>query len=296
MLGATAITRDEPGSMAPAARASRLTNSGAGEYPPRPIRPQYRGPGSFTVAFAPGTEPPRPAWGPWRPRCIPEGIVVVRWRVSDVLAGFARSRASRLALGDGPVRIGSVDSGAVSARARSLSPMAAINAWRDFYIMGGGALATLTGLLFVAVSIHLGEILAVRPLLRNIEVALYGFLFQLVFCGFMLMPGVTLAEAGILIIVAGVGFAAISLRFASYRSPLDVWTNVSFGLLATPIGVLLIAGWTPALYLYAVIFGLSVASLVRLCWRLLTMAIKGLEETREVAATPGSGRRHLLPR
>ncbi len=142
--------------------------------------------------------------------------------------------------------------------------MSTIGAWRDFYILGGGAIATLTGLLFVAMSILLGEILAVRPLTRNIEVALYGILFQLSFCGFMLVPGVTL-DAGLLIVAAGIGFALASLRVGSYRSRVDTWTNVSFGLLCTPIGVLLMAGWAPALYLYAFVFGLTVASLVRLC-------------------------------
>jgi hypothetical protein len=83
-------------------------------------------------------------------------------------------------------------------------------------------------------SIHLGEILAVRPLTRNIEVALYGILFQLVFCGFVLMPGVTLFEVGILVVAAGAIFALASLRFGSYRSRVDTWTNVSFGMLATP--------------------------------------------------------------
>src|SRR5579864_3580357 len=136
--------------------------------------------------------------------------------------------------------------------------------------MGGAALATLIGLLFVAMSIHLAEILAVRPLLRNVEVALYGILYQLGFCGFILMPGVTLTEAGIVVITASVIFAVASSRFGSYRSRVDTLTNVSFGLLAAPIGILMVFGWAPAMYLYAFVFALSVASLVRLCWRLPT--------------------------
>src|ERR1700758_5405164 len=103
-----------------------------------------------------------------------------------------------------------------------------IDAWRDFYIMGGAALATLLGLLFVAVSLHLQEILAVRPLTRNLEVALYGVVFQLVFCGFMLVPGVTLAEVGAVVILAAVLFAMFSIRFSTFRGRFDTLVNVSF--------------------------------------------------------------------
>ena len=159
--------------------------------------------------------------------------------------------------------------------------MGAIDAWRDFYIMGGAALATLMGLLFVAISLHLEKVLAVRPLTRNLEVALYGVVFQLVFCGFMLAPNVTLVEVGVLIIVAAVVFAAFSIRFTTYRGRFDTLVNISFALLSTPIGILLILGWAPALYFYAGIFGLTVASLVRLCWRLLTLAMTGLQPERE---------------
>ncbi|HET7465884.1 MAG TPA: hypothetical protein VFL29_04405 [Candidatus Dormibacteraeota bacterium] len=163
-----------------------------------------------------------------------------------------------------------------------------IVAWRDFYIMGGAALATLLGLLFVAMSLHLKEILAVRPLTRNLEVALYGVVFQLVFCGFMLVPNVTLVEVGAVILVAAVVFALFSIRFATFRGRFDTMVNVSFALLAAPVGVALMLGWAGGLYVYAAIFGLTVASLIRLCWRLLTMAMTGLRESE--AAPRGADR------
>ena len=163
--------------------------------------------------------------------------------------------------------------------------------------MAGAALATLIGLLFVGMSLHLKEILAVRPLTRNLEVAFYGVVFQLAFCGFMLVPGVTLAEVGVLIICVALVFAAFSIRFTTYRGRLETLVNLSFALLATPIGVLLIFGWSPALYLYAVIIGLTVASLVRLAWRLLTMAMTGLEQpVEERAAGAGGGLRRVSSR
>lgn len=174
--------------------------------------------------------------------------------------------------------------------------MTTIGAWRDFYMLGGGTVATLTGLLFVAISIHLGEILAIRPLTRNIAVAVYGILYQLSFAGFMLVPGVTLFEVGLVILTGGIVFAVASLRVGSFRSRVDTWTNVSFGLMCTPIGVLLMAGWSPALYLYAVVFGLTVASLVRLCWRLLTMAVTGLKAQAPAVLSTGDGLRRVSSR
>jgi len=171
-----------------------------------------------------------------------------------------------------------------------------IHAWRDFYSMSGAALATLIGLLFVAVSLHLEKVLAVRPLTRNLGVALYGVVFQLLFCGFMLVPDVTLAEAGGMIIFVAVGFAVFSVRFATYRGRFDTMMNVSFAMLAVPVGILLIVGWAPALYLYAVIFGLTVVSLVRLCWRLLTMAMTGLTKYEADAAEERESLRRVAAR
>ena len=162
--------------------------------------------------------------------------------------------------------------------------------------MGGAALATLIGLLFVAISLHLKEVLEVRPLTRNLEVALYGVVFQLLFCGFMLVPGVSLGAIGTLIIAAALTFAAFSIRFSTYRGRTDTLVNVSFALISTPIGILLILGWTPALYLYAIVFGLTVASLVRLCWRLLTMAMTGLQPDHEVAVPAGGALRRVSSR
>lgn len=165
--------------------------------------------------------------------------------------------------------------------------MGTIGAWRDFYMMGGGATAAMTGLLFVAMSIHLEEILAVRPLTRNIAVALYGLLYQLAFCGFMLVPGVTLVQAGVVVMVAGTLFALASVRVGSQRSRLDTALNAAVGIFSCVIGILMILGWAPALYLCAGVFGLSVTAIVRLCWRLLTMAVTGLPERHMAALSAG---------
>lgn len=156
-----------------------------------------------------------------------------------------------------------------------------IASWHDFYVMAGGALAALTGLLFVAMSIHLKEILAKPKLTRNVAISLYGMLSQLLFCAFMLVPGLTVQTAGAAMLAVGLTFAAGYLVFGAPRGPADSIANTSMGLLGAVIGLMLLGGWSEALYAYAAILGVTVFALVRLCWKLLTMAITGLEEQRQ---------------
>ena len=158
-----------------------------------------------------------------------------------------------------------------------------IASWHDFYVMAGGALAALTGLLFVAMSIHLKEILAKPKLTRNVAISLYGMLSQLLFCGFMLVPNLSLQTAGAAMLLVGTTFAAGYAVFGAPRGPADSIANCSMGLLGAVVGLMLLGGWGEALYAYAAILGTTVFALVRLCWRLLTMAITGLEEQRAEA-------------
>lgn len=139
--------------------------------------------------------------------------------------------------------------------------------------MGGGAVAALTGLLFVAMSLHLDEVVANRDFIRSVSVALYGLLFQLLFSGFMLVPGVTLFIAGLAVVAGAVVFA---VAFVRVGRPEDRLVNVAVCSLSGVIGVAMMLGWSAGLYVYAVIFGATVAGLVRLCWRLLTSALAGL--------------------
>lgn len=149
--------------------------------------------------------------------------------------------------------------------------------------MAGGALAALTGLLFVAMSIHLREILAKPKLTRNVAISLYGMLSQLLLCGFMLVPGLTLQVAGGAMVIVGLTFVIGYIAFGAPRGPSDSISNAGMGLIGVLIGATLLAGWSAGLYAYAAILGVTVFALVRLCWRLLTMAITGLEDQRPTA-------------
>lgn len=148
--------------------------------------------------------------------------------------------------------------------------------WREFYLMAGGSIAALTGLLFVAMSIHLADILARPVLTRDVSIAMYGMLYQLLFCGFMLVPGVSVPTVGWVVTLAGLAWSTAYMRFSRGSRRADRVVNSGMGFITVAVGALLVFGFEWALFLYAAVLGIGVAALVRLCWRLLTMAMRDL--------------------
>lgn len=69
--------------------------------------------------------------------------------------------------------------------------------WHDFYVMAGGAAAALTGLLFVAMSLHSGAILR-HPLYGGRAVATLISLMTILFIsGAVLIPGQSALAIGV---------------------------------------------------------------------------------------------------
>ncbi len=94
---------------------------------------------------------------------------------------------------------------------------ALLHEWETFYLLVGTAGAALAGLMFVAISV--GERLGARgriPVLRAlIDPALLAFVLSLVLGGLLLMPSLTRAWFGALLLTAGVlglGYIAVVLR------------------------------------------------------------------------------------
>ena len=84
--------------------------------------------------------------------------------------------------------------------------------WHDFYVMAGGAAAALTGLLFVAMSLHSGAILR-HPLYGDRAVGTLISLMTILFIsGAVLIPGQSALAIGI-----EVGLLALYHVIASYR-------------------------------------------------------------------------------
>jgi modulator of FtsH protease len=84
--------------------------------------------------------------------------------------------------------------------------------WHDFYVMAGGAAAALTGLLFVAMSLHSKAIMA-HPLYGGRALATLISLMTILFiAGAVLIPGQSTAAIGV-----EVGAFALYHVVATYR-------------------------------------------------------------------------------
>ena len=84
--------------------------------------------------------------------------------------------------------------------------------WHDFYVMAGGAAAALTGLLFVAMSLHSGAILR-NPLYAGRAVGTLVSLMTILFIsGAVLIPGQPAFAIGIEVGVLALYHLIVSIR------------------------------------------------------------------------------------
>lgn len=158
--------------------------------------------------------------------------------------------------------------------------------WRDFYVMTGGAAAVLTGLILVAVSLHLKEILG-HPLWRDRAfTSLQGLVTLLLLAAILLTPQ-ALVMVGIETTILGVYwvvryamfvrlFRGVSprRRAASGRPRDRLWTVewvLWFAWLALFVvpGALLIVGDGRGLYLLALCTALGFVLIVWNAWVLM---------------------------
>jgi modulator of FtsH protease len=143
-------------------------------------------------------------------------------------------------------------------------------AWQNFYIMIGTANAAITGLLFVALSIHLREILA-HPLFKpRAIVVLVVLTLQIIISAIVLAPQPRVLM-GVEILVLNVGFIALNLRQRS------AW-KISAGLALT-LGIRIVYVWAAisliigvggGFYVLGAILVITIARSMNNCWTLLT--------------------------
>jgi hypothetical protein len=84
--------------------------------------------------------------------------------------------------------------------------------WRDYFVMVGGGAAALTGLVFVAMSLHLADIASNpthRHRARTILIALTDVFVR---CGLVLMGGQTARAVGVELFVVVLGVEVVVLR------------------------------------------------------------------------------------
>ena len=143
-------------------------------------------------------------------------------------------------------------------------------AWQNFYVMMGSANAALTGLVFVALSIHLKEVLE-HPILKpRAVIALVILATQIVIAAIVLTPQSS-QLMGVEILVVNLVFIATSLRQRVSLSvtPASLVTFVfRFGFSYAAISLILGVGG--GFYVLALVLVLTLGRTMASCWALLT--------------------------
>ena len=147
-------------------------------------------------------------------------------------------------------------------------------AWQNFYIMIGTANAAITGLLFVALSMHLKQILS-HPIYKPRAIVVLVILTtQIVISAIVLAPQPRVLM-GVEILGINLFFLAINLR---YRAPARITPGsaltIAFRVIYLLASVSLITGVGGGFYILGGILTLTVVRSIANCWSLLT-AIEG---------------------
>jgi len=147
-------------------------------------------------------------------------------------------------------------------------------AWQNFYIMIGTANAAITGLLFVALSMHLKQILS-HPIYKPRAIVVLVILTtQIVISAVVLAPQPRVLM-GLEILGINVFFLALNLR---YRAPARITPGsaltIAFRVIYLLASVSLITGVGGGFYILGGILTLTVVRSISNCWALLT-AIEG---------------------
>jgi hypothetical protein len=94
--------------------------------------------------------------------------------------------------------------------------------WHDFYVMTGGAAAALTGLLFVAMSLHSKAIIA-HPLYgRRALATLISLMTTLFIAGAVLIPGQSTAAIGVEVEALAIYHVTATYRQIIQLRPADI--------------------------------------------------------------------------
>jgi hypothetical protein len=143
-------------------------------------------------------------------------------------------------------------------------------AWQNFFLMMGTANATLTGLLFVALSIHLREVLEHPRLKPRAVIALVVLTTQIVISAIVLVPQAR-ELMGLEILVLNGVFLYLDLRnrvqtTLNQAALLSLVIRLAYGYSA----ISLIAGAGGGFYVLALVLVLTLARTMASCWALLT--------------------------
>lgn len=165
-----------------------------------------------------------------------------------------------------------------------------LGAWRDYFVMVGGGAAALTGLVFVAMTLHLQDIVH-HPVHRHrARTILTGFTAVFLRCGLVLMGGQS--RQAIAVEIIGV---LVLVEVVLYRSLVDAIRTDDRVVLARGVGsfaclvleqlgaVVLFTGATSGLYVVALGMLSSFVFMVTGAW-LLLVGVEATQERQETRA------------
>ena len=154
--------------------------------------------------------------------------------------------------------------------------MAQLSAWHDYFIVVGGGAAALTGLVFVAMTLHLDDIVNDPVHRHRARTILTGLTAVFIRCALALMGGqngqaIGIELIGVLLVVEAVLYRSIRQAMASADQSVLLRTIGSFAcLVLEQIGALiLISGNVRGLYLVGVGMMSSFIFMVTGAWLLL---------------------------
>jgi len=143
-------------------------------------------------------------------------------------------------------------------------------AWQNFYIMIGTANAAITGLLFVALSLHIKQILAHPVYKPRAIVVLVILTTQIVISAIVLAPQPR-DLMGWEILILNVFFLVLNVR---YRAPARITAGsaltIGIRVIYLLAAVSLITGVGGGFYILGGILTLTVVRSISNCWTLLT--------------------------
>ena len=143
-------------------------------------------------------------------------------------------------------------------------------AWQNFYIMIGTANAAITGLLFVALALHLKQILAHPVYKPRAIIVLVVLTTQIVISAIVLSPQPRMLM-GVEVLILSLFFLALNTR---YREParLTAGSMLAFAIRVVYVwaGVSLILGVGGGFYVLGGILTVTIVRSLTNCWALLT--------------------------
>ena len=111
-------------------------------------------------------------------------------------------------------------SGPFTVSAREMGFAEWLHSWHEFYLLAGTAAVTLAGLLFVALSLHLDQLVEKNHehLLALSRATLFSFVLVLIASLMMLVPGMSPRLVGVMLTTVGVvGCVTVFLTMRSAR-------------------------------------------------------------------------------